>query len=95
MTFASRLGIRWASMKAKMSAVATSAGSLGTTEKHTLRSNAVASAVFGQARARTKARYASTNGWPSLSAATPPASGVRMSDGDQANDTTSLAAAGD
>ena len=55
-TVAPRRGSRCASMNASTSAPPISAGSLSTTEKNTFRSNAVASTVFGRARAATMSR---------------------------------------
>jgi di/tricarboxylate transporter len=55
-TPAPRRGARCAVMKASTSAVVTSAGSLATTPKNTFRSKAVASSVFGRARAATRSR---------------------------------------
>ena len=51
-----RRGRRWDPMNPSTSASLTSAGSLPTTAKKTFRSNAVASTVFGRARAATISR---------------------------------------
>jgi hypothetical protein len=55
-TRAPRRGARWAVMNSSTSALVTSAGSFSITEKNTFRSNALASTVFGRARAATSAR---------------------------------------
>ena len=55
-TSAPRRGWRCAAMNANTSASAMSSGSLATCEKNTFRSNAVASTVFGRARAATISR---------------------------------------
>src|SRR6476661_7905820 len=55
-TSAPRLGCRWAAMNDNTSAPVTSSGTLATCVKNTFRSNAVASTVFGRARAATISR---------------------------------------
>jgi hypothetical protein len=56
---------RWSATKSKMSAAATSTGSLSMTVKNVFRSWATARSVFGRDRPATNAKYESTSGSPS------------------------------